>query len=334
MSFKKYGKQILYILVIIIVIALLFEIYIRIIHWPVPLKNQYPIGMTEFNSERGYSLSPNFTGSFPYDKSIKININSKGLRDYEHEYTKKNGTLRVLVIGDSLTFGIGLNYNDIYTTLLEKNLKKSENVEIIKAGVGGYEFSQEYQFYKDELYKYNPDMVIIETSIGDLSIPDIQHFKKNFEFYGTDLEQDSKFRVFIKKVCHSCVFAYYKFKSHDDTFGSHFFQPWENSSLTDGYYNSLLELKKELDEKNTTLVLVYFPLNWQFENSAYSSKANYLPQDKLKLITSKENISFFDLQPYLDSPGYEKYYQKNSNIYLNSEGSRLVAKILYNNLFK
>ncbi len=327
-------KELLLLVLVLIICVCMFEAYIRIIHWPVPLKNQYPIGMTEFNSERGYSLSPNFTGSFPYDKSIKININSKGLRDYEHEYTKKNGTLRIMILGPSIVFGPGLSYDEIFTALLEKRLNETRNVEVIKAGFGGYSWDQEKKYYYAEGYKYNPDILIVATVLHDLGTPQIEQIKKNFETYGTDLEQDSKFRVFIKKVCHSCVFAYSTVLKKDDTVYDSFYAKWENATLVSKYADDIAILDKNLKEKNTTMILLMFPNTWQFENYTGTYKKGKLPQQVVSKIAMENNIAFIDISQYLDTPNYLEYYVFNDDAHYNKKGNELLSEILYNDLLK
>jgi hypothetical protein len=68
----------------------------------------------------GWSLRPfshgtsNRTG---YD--IEYRINSKGLRDEETTYEKPEGSFRIVLLGDSRTFGFGVPIEKHFSTLLE-----------------------------------------------------------------------------------------------------------------------------------------------------------------------------------------------------------------------
>ncbi|MFC1836175.1 hypothetical protein ACFL2Q_15885 [Thermodesulfobacteriota bacterium] len=52
--------------------------------------------------ERGWTLAPDLKTLWSdRDYYLIVTTNSKGLRDVEHEYVAKSGTVRVLVLGDS-----------------------------------------------------------------------------------------------------------------------------------------------------------------------------------------------------------------------------------------
>ncbi len=74
-------------------------------------------------------------------------INPKGLRGKDYPYAKSPGRRRVVVIGDSFTFGHGVEESARYSDQLEKKL---ENSEIVNMGVSGYSTAQQYLFLKTE----------------------------------------------------------------------------------------------------------------------------------------------------------------------------------------
>ena len=51
---------------------------------------------------------------------VDVNINSKSLRDYEYAYTKPKDVYRILVLGDSFTFGWGVPFENTFSKVLEK----------------------------------------------------------------------------------------------------------------------------------------------------------------------------------------------------------------------
>ena len=98
-----------------------------------------------------------------------LSINSKGLRDREYPYQKPAGTKRILVLGDSYTWGYGVGNTEIYTEVLEKMLaNESSPYEVINAGVSGWGTDQQYLFLVREGLKYSPDLVIVAHFINDL----------------------------------------------------------------------------------------------------------------------------------------------------------------------
>jgi lysophospholipase L1-like esterase len=104
-------------------------------------------------------------------------LNSKRLRDREFSYVTQDNVFRVLVLGDSNTFGQGIkDHKDTYPKLLEKKLNNNNNnnnkeditYEIINAGVRGFGTKDELNYWNKEGIKYNPDLVIIAYFFDDL----------------------------------------------------------------------------------------------------------------------------------------------------------------------
>ena len=84
-------------------------------------------------------------------------INSKSFRDKEHSYSRDK-SYRILCLGDSITFGWGVDTQDRFSNILEKKLS---DVEVLNMGVQGYGIDQELLLLKSEAVKYHPDMVLI-----------------------------------------------------------------------------------------------------------------------------------------------------------------------------
>ena len=73
--------------------------------------------------------------------SIRYRINSDGFRDRRYARPKPTSVFRVLVLGDSITFGYGVEQAESYPKLLESELAevaRSVPVEVLNLGVGGY----------------------------------------------------------------------------------------------------------------------------------------------------------------------------------------------------
>ena len=105
-----------------------------------------------------------------------LSINSKGLRDREYPYLKPPGTKRILVLGDSYTWGYGVTNEEIYTEVLEEALQqKYPHYEVINGGVSGWGTDQQYLFLVNEGLKYSPDLVIVAHFFNDLD--EILHTK-------------------------------------------------------------------------------------------------------------------------------------------------------------
>jgi len=112
-----------------------------------------------FDETLGWKNIPAFEGA---TMGKPLSINSKGLRDREYSYQKPDGTRRLLVLGDSMTWGLGVGDDEIFTEVLEEKLKRETPAwEVINAGVSGWGTDQEYLFLKDEGFRYEPDIVMV-----------------------------------------------------------------------------------------------------------------------------------------------------------------------------
>ena len=128
-----------------------------------------------------YELKPNLR---TYSKMSKFETNSQGLADKEYSIDKPVNTFRVAVIGDSFTMGIGIDIDEIYHTLLEEGLNKSQekvSYEFINFGVAGYYLRQYLAVIKHKALKFNPNLILIGfCPDNDHEVPSDEIFEKRF----------------------------------------------------------------------------------------------------------------------------------------------------------
>lgn len=100
---------------------------------------------------------------------VKYRINSQRLRsNRSYEVGKLRGTYRILVLGDSFTFGAGCNYADTWPHLLEeKFVSRGLKVEVINAGVPGYGTLEEWERLKELYNIFKPDLVLLTVIYND-----------------------------------------------------------------------------------------------------------------------------------------------------------------------
>jgi len=159
---KKYRnlfQNLLLMFVTLIVFFTVFEIVIRVAY-PDESLSQF----MKYDSLLGWKNKANTQGRLKIPEyTSNVKINSKGIRDEEHEYAKGGGIFRILVLGDSMTWGFGVEAEERYTDVLEDML--GNNFETINMGTSGYGTDQEYLLLKEDGIKYNPDLVIFDFDI-------------------------------------------------------------------------------------------------------------------------------------------------------------------------
>lgn len=114
------------------------------------------------DATRGQRLAAGYDGWFA---GVPAKINSLGFRDdREYAVSKAPDTFRILVFGDSVTFGHGARFETTYPYLLEQRLKAwraDVNWEVWNLGVPGYNTRQELAYLQEVGRRFNPDLVVI-----------------------------------------------------------------------------------------------------------------------------------------------------------------------------
>jgi lysophospholipase L1-like esterase len=103
--------------------------------------------------------------------TVEYAIDGQGLRDATSRPAKKPpGTIRILLLGDSFTFGQGVDYADTWAVLAEKALARQGlgHVDLIKAGREGMDTRSELLLLRRLAPVYEPDAVVVGFLINDL----------------------------------------------------------------------------------------------------------------------------------------------------------------------
>jgi lysophospholipase L1-like esterase len=103
---------------------------------------------------------------------VDVKINSQGLRDYEYPFDKRPGTYRIMMLGDSTTFGWGVPLEYTAAKILERKLNngsgtRNKRFEVINAGIGNYDTVQEVTYYSTRGQAFHPDLVVLVFFIND-----------------------------------------------------------------------------------------------------------------------------------------------------------------------
>lgn len=100
----------------------------------------------------------------------RVRINSKGWRDVEHELEKPAGTFRIGIIGDSVTFGTGVQLEDIYFRVLEQLLRRRGygHVEVLGFAGGASNAYFAKLVIEDAVSAYDLDAVVLGFNLNDI----------------------------------------------------------------------------------------------------------------------------------------------------------------------
>jgi lysophospholipase L1-like esterase len=144
--------------------------------YPPPVRFFYPQESYDYDPEMGHTLRPAQT-AFTHDRPVRTN--SLGLRDRDVEQDPQSGTLRVLALGDSQTFGNGLDLSDTWPKQLECKLQvDNTRWEVVNAGVPGTDTWQHEILLRRLLKATHPHLVVLALYVNDVAPrPDLQRIR-------------------------------------------------------------------------------------------------------------------------------------------------------------
>lgn len=118
----------------------------------------------------------------------EVTINSLGFRGKEFSETKQPGTYRIVTLGGSTTYGIGLEEDGTYPYFLEKVLQErlgTDSIEVINAGLVSATTAESLSRFLLKVVPLDPDLVIFYEGYNDLPprlfdnySDDYYHFRK------------------------------------------------------------------------------------------------------------------------------------------------------------
>jgi len=118
-----------------------------------------------YDPVRGWALKPGIRDMKVYDGTI-LSTNSKGIRgETEYSYARVPGKQRILLLGDSFTFGAEVPDEETYAHLLAGSLPSTE---VLNLGVQGYGHDQMLLYLREEGVKYRPDIVMVGFTYIDV----------------------------------------------------------------------------------------------------------------------------------------------------------------------
>ena len=106
-----------------------------------------------------YGLEPNYDGH-----------NAVGFRGEEIAYPKPEGVQRILTLGGSTTYGLGMDWEYAYPAQLQDILREAygySNVEVINGGVIGYRTWHSLANFAFRGLEMEPDLVIVYHAVND-----------------------------------------------------------------------------------------------------------------------------------------------------------------------
>ena len=274
-------------------------------------------------SEDNYGLTKEFQEKY-------VRYNKHGYRDYEYSLKKPEGVFRVLILGDSQTFGSGIkNLEETWVKKLEaklQNERRNESIEVLSiSGPGWNSDTHLYELFKNG-FKFNPDLVILAYYHNDIPFPISVNCNSSERKVVTNINifQSYKLSRFIDFRINRLLEKFGDKPSYPDCLNQVYDSiGWQMNK----FYIDIMGLA--LSVQNIHFMITVIPLIHNLDNS-YPLLG---PHEKLKEFAQQRNLEFLDLY----EEGFKNLDANNLKIsktdhHLNQNAGDIVASTLFSKL--
>ncbi|NTV23126.1 MAG: hypothetical protein HGA85_01985 [Nanoarchaeota archaeon] len=290
-------------------LALILGIFISLIMLEVGLN----IHLSRF-SEQGFDMrelhNKSVSSAVPFNNFTHYRystmLNNEGFRDINWALEKKPGVTRVAVIGDSFTFGYGIdNTHDTYPKQLEREL--GTGYEVMNFGLPGANVLDIYWVYRNHVLKYDPDIVIYGFFQNDV---EFRNENKDIGYCEALMPWPHSFRWLLGKLSSM---------KKTETLVDYLQEGRLEKACTE-------ELLKRMDSKEVILFFVPGSASPDVEVSKMYSKITEIAKESGAEIVPEVTTMFWDMTgneelKYRVSP-------EEGEMHYSSEGARFLAEML------
>jgi lysophospholipase L1-like esterase len=148
-----------------------------------------------------------FAGGVDTNRTFPYRTNAHGLRDRDRS-AKQSGTKRVLVLGDSYTWGYAVAEEEAYPQVAERLLKARQrpDIEVINAGIPDYNSRQERELLAQLIPIYQPDAVFLGYVVNDaepqtsVPVPPEETYRHAYSWFLSDFADHSNRHMFRRRL--------------------------------------------------------------------------------------------------------------------------------------
>ena len=263
------------------------------------------------NPEYGYFMLPN---QHVHRFGVQIDTNSYGMRSPEFRMEKPAGTLRLMFVGDSITYGTTrVGQDQIFTDVIRREIPTQIHrpVEVLNASANAWAISNEYNFVRSH-GTFGSDYVLLVLNSGDMS----QRFSKLSEVAeAVSTEPTTAIGEAFSKVILPKLLQLKRKRDAGTAIGDDLAA--EGQNLLD-----LTALDNFVRARNSCLVIVYIPFR---KSVAYGVKGSAPP--RLIAWAAQHKDTLLDLSSAV-SPFSTETVTLNDRTHFNMRGNRLIASAL------
>ncbi len=261
---------------------------------------------------------------FPHKEEnalFRVSSNSDGLRSGPSDQTKPEGTLRIMTLGCSTTFGWGVDDQETYPQQLSQIIEAEHGsaIEVVNGGQPGYTSFQGLWLWDTTLKAYNPDVVLVGYVVQDArkaaySDKSQAVLQGDHRFMKDNVLYNSRVYLALRSFLGG-VQVKAKERPQNGQGGTYRVPPQD-------YVDNLRAFVEQIQAMGSTPVLFGFPL----ERAGYTAEHRKI----LKAAAAQLDIPYLDLQDQMETASREaELYFKRDRGHANAQGNAQIAQWVY-----
>jgi lysophospholipase L1-like esterase len=274
---------------------------------------------------------------------VPVAFNALGLRDAERSPQPAPGTIRILALGDSVTFGMGVTHDQTYPRQTEALLNAARGphappVEVLNMGMPGYNTLHQLAQLRELGLALQPRVVVLGFLYNDVEQSSAQKEAGGTPKAKQSLLRETQSRVnaatlWLKK--NSLFFAWLTPRLGMVLRPLGFKGFGQIGEVKDQYVDSnphwrrvrdaLLEMKRLTAERGVELVVMIVPAMAQFDDATYPIKEYH---QAVATFCRENGIRVLDLLPAFWGLDGTRLWIHATDGHPNAEGQRIIARSL------
>ena len=292
----------------------------------------------KYSESLPFLMVPNAKAKTIY--GVTIEINSLGLRNKEINKEKAEDVSRILAVGDSTTFGYGVELEQSYPSVLDRDIQDynfKKKYEVINMGHSGFNLFDYFQLISTIGLSLDPDIILIGIMGNDYTNKSLKLSIKT----GIGLRAGSFWDryevspIIIKLLRKSALYLTLGNAIKSFHFSRNQAQQktiTENTNLVDELEKILLKFASMSSQHNVKTAFIYLPTKTEIDsgNAAYPEFIKLLQ----KISKNNDDVYTFNILNDIEKKKGEKsnLFTDQDYVHPNPEGHDVFAKKIFDKL--
>ena len=251
-----------------------------------------------------YTLASDETGWPP-----GAEFNGDGLRDRLHAEERPEGVFRVAFLGDSVTFGHGLEPHEAFPQVVQARLSEEGHpVEVMNVALWGWSTRQERLAYERIVRRYKADRLVLAVCLND--IPEIKNnLERPPQWLASLHERLALVRLLVNAPGR-------EIQNVEELFSKR-----ESAKVREGFelfFEEVRAVRDDVARDGGALAVLVLPFRFQLAQDAPPPTA----QQEIAAFCKAERLPLLDLLPAIRRAGAGAFLDYD---HLSVEGAKLVA---------